>query len=78
MIRISFRDHNPPHLHEEYQDREALFDIRTGEVLTGRLPRKQTRMVVAWIELHRDALAENWALAYNKKTPFKIAGLDEA
>lgn len=76
VITINFRDHNPPHLHAEYQGREALFDIRTGEVLAGKLPRKQTRMVSDWIGLHRAALAENWTLAYNRKTPFKIAGLD--
>lgn len=40
VIRINFFDHAPPHLHAAYGDDEALFDIRTGKVIAGRLPRR--------------------------------------
>ena len=76
VIRINFGDHNPPHLHAEYQDHEGLFDIRTGALMEGGLPRKQTAMVTRWIEQNREALAENWHRAYNRRPTFKIPGPD--
>ena len=39
-IRINFRDHAPPHIHAEYPVFEALFTIRTGERIAGKLPRR--------------------------------------
>lgn len=55
QIMMYFYDqgkHNTPHIHAEYQDDEAVFSILDGEILSGTLPRKQTRLVQAWIELH--------------------------
>ena len=40
IIRMFFRDHNPPHFHAEYQGMEALFDIQTLEILGGDLPKR--------------------------------------
>jgi len=39
-------------------------------------PKKQ-KLIVAWIEIHKDDLLANWELAVNGKTPFKIKGLDQ-
>jgi hypothetical protein len=77
VIRINFSDHNPPHLHADYQGYEALFDIRTGEVIAGGLPRAATRLVFDRIAANRAALAENWDRAYNDKPTFRIPGLDQ-
>lgn len=77
VIRINFRDHPPPHLHAEYSEAEALFDIRSGEVLEGRLPRAQTRLVLEWMVKHRLELMRAWDLAVVPLPTFKIAGLDE-
>lgn len=77
VIRINFSDHNPPHLHADYQGFEALFDIRTGEVIAGGLPRAAKRLVSDWIALNQAALAENWDRAYNDQPTFRIPGLDQ-
>ncbi|HWW25168.1 MAG TPA: DUF4160 domain-containing protein [Caulobacter sp.] len=77
VIRINFSDHNPPHLHADYQDFEALLDIWTGEVIAGGLPRAAARLVDDWIALNQAALAENWDRAYNDKLTFRIPGLDQ-
>lgn len=45
------------------------------EVLAGELPRKQLRLVQAWIELHRDELMADWELAISNEHPYKIAPL---
>jgi len=39
-------------------------------------PKKQ-KLIVAWIEIHKDDLLANWELVVNGKTPFKIKGLDQ-
>lgn len=46
-----------------------------GEILAGDLPRKQLRLVQAWIELHRDELMADWELAVSGENPYKIAPL---
>lgn len=77
VIRMNFRDHNPPHIHAEYQGAEALFDIGTGEVIAGGLPNTADRLVRDWIAANRAALAENWENAYNLRPTFRVPGLDQ-
>lgn len=59
IIRLYFLDnqhHHLPHIHAKYAEFEATLGIGDGEVLSGELPRKQLRLVQAWIELRRDEL----------------------
>ncbi|SCJ66209.1 Uncharacterised protein [Anaerotruncus sp. 2789STDY5834896] len=64
-IRICFYylDHNPPHFHAEYGDYTALVDINEGAVIRGQLPGKQLKLVLAWCEIHREELLQNWERA---------------
>ena len=64
-IRICFcyLDHNPPHFHAEYGDYTALVDINEGAVIRGQLPGKQLKLVLAWCEIHREELLQNWERA---------------
>jgi len=68
-------EHNPPHIHVYYQDQKAIFDIHTGDLTEGTFPPRQTRLVMAWIELHREELLADWALASQGDLPFKIEPL---
>ena len=52
-IRMYHDDHNPPHIHVEYQGHEALMSIKEGEVLVGKLPNKARKIVQEWIQIHR-------------------------
>ena len=75
IIRLYLLDnqhHNLPHIHAKYGEFEASIDIDVGEVLAGELPRKQLRLVQAWIELHRDELVADWELAVSGEHPYKI------
>ena len=47
VIRMYFQqaEHNPPHVHASYGDDAAAVAIRGGEVLDGRLPDRQLRLV---------------------------------
>jgi hypothetical protein len=74
IIRMYFapKEHNPPHIHVYYQSETASININTLELLQGKIPSKQMRMVLAWIEIHKDELLANWALCQNGDTPFGI------
>ncbi len=75
IIRLYLLDnkhHNLPHIHARYNEFEASISIDDGEVLAGELPRKQLRLVQAWIELHKDELNADWALAISGEEPYKI------
>ena len=78
LIRMYFFDaerHHSAHIHAQYQGQQAQFAIDSGELLAGTLPRAQTRLVQAWIEIHRDELAVAWQLAVTGQRPGKIAPL---
>lgn len=75
MYLIDTQHHHLPHLHARYAEFEASIAIADGEVLAGELPKKQLRLVQAWIELHRDELSADWALAANGELPYKIPPL---
>lgn len=77
VVRINFFDHAPPHLHADYRGDEALFDIRSGRVIAGRLPRRETRYVVEWLTTNRAGLLRNWDLAVSGQPTFRIEGLHD-
>lgn len=66
------KQHKKPHIHVNYQDFEAVFDIQSGDVLDGKLPNNKLRLVQAWIELHRDELIANWSLAVSGQNIYSI------
>jgi len=78
IIRLYLLDnkhHSLPHIHARYAEFEASVCVDDGEVLAGELPRKQLRLVQAWIELRRDERLADWELAVNGESPYKIAPL---
>lgn len=75
MYLIDNQHHNLPHFHAKYAEYEASIRIEDGEVLAGELPRKQLRLVQAWVELHRDELQADWELAVSGENPYKITPL---
>ena len=63
IIRMFYDDHNPPHLHAEYQGNSAIFDFY-GNILKGDLlSRTATKLVREWIDLHIDELNMDWKAA---------------
>ncbi|MFZ2618665.1 MAG: DUF4160 domain-containing protein [Anaerolineae bacterium] len=43
--------------------------------MAGKLPRKQLRLVQAWIELRHDELLADWELSLSGEQPYKITPL---
>ncbi len=77
IIRMYFapREHPLPHFHVYYAEHKARVDIRTCEIIDGKLPKKQTKLVLAWAELHQEDLMADWELVMNGEEPFKIQPL---
>jgi hypothetical protein len=76
IIRMFFDEHNPPHIHTEYQGQKAVFDFG-GNVTRGDLgSRTATKLVREWIDLHIEELRADWALAQAGREVEKIAPLD--
>jgi hypothetical protein len=74
-IQMFWQDHAPPHFHALYGENEALIDIRTLEVLEGRLPRRALSLVLEWATAHRTELMEDWNLCAANQHPTKIPPL---
>lgn len=80
LIKMFFLDtdkHKLPHIHAEYSGNLAVYAIETGEVLAGNIPNNKHKLVVAWIEIHKESLMADWHLAIQGKSLFPIKGLDQ-
>lgn len=76
IIRMFYEDHNPPHLHVEFQSNKAIFDF-SGNILKGSLQsRTATKLVREWVDLHQNELIEDWQLAKSGKQIKSIKPLD--
>ncbi len=74
-ITMNFSDHNPPHFHVEYAEFKATVLIQDAILDKGFLPSRQLKLVLAWCEIHRDELMQNWELARDGQDIHKIAPL---
>lgn len=71
IIRMYNDEHLPPHFHAIYSGGYALFNFE-GEIIKGELPKKQTRLIQAWTEIHREELEANWKLIEDGEQLIKI------
>jgi len=75
IVYLYFKDnkqHNKPHIHVRYQEDEVIVAIPDGEVLEGSIPSNKMKLLQAWIEIHKDELVADWALALSGQQPYKI------
>ena len=76
IIGIFHREHGRPHFHAVYGGSKAVIDIESGELLSGKLPKRALALVMDWHAEHRLELAENWERARQHKPLKKIAPLE--
>ena len=66
-VRMFYDEHNPPHIHVEYQNKKAIFDF-SGNILRGDLQSKTaTKLTREWIDIYVLNLQEDWELAKSGK-----------
>lgn len=78
IIRIYFKDteqHYLEHIHVQYNEFDAVYAINTTKVLEGKLPPKQHKLVVAWMEIHKEELKALWEVSQKDGEVFKIEPL---
>jgi Domain of unknown function (DUF4160) len=67
--------HNVAHFHAYCQDEVGVFSIDPVELIAGALPRRQTRLVEAWAELHQAELWADWGRLQEGRRPTPIEPL---
>ena len=78
LIQMYFYDnkkHNRPHIHAEYGEHTVTIAIDDGAILGGSLPSAKLKLVLAWIEIHKEDLMADWKLAVAGEPVFKIEPL---
>ena len=71
MYYLDTKQHKLPHIHGE----EAVFQIPNGNLLEGSIPINKQKLVLAWIEIHKEDLMANWDLAVTGNKVFVIEPL---
>lgn len=75
VIGMFSREHNPPHFHAVYGEYHVTVVIETGEI-KGKFPNRASRLVLEWLNLHRDELLESWSRIQSGEPPHKIEPLE--
>ena len=67
--------HKTPHIHIKYNEYEMSITC-DGIILDGKLPKKQEKLVLAWIEIHKDEIKAAWNVYNDNGEILKIKGLE--
>lgn len=73
-IILRFIDHNPPHFHAIYQNDKVSVEIENGKV-KGEISERALRLILEWLDIHRDEIMKAWEQASNGLEPDKIEPL---
>lgn len=75
MFKELQNPHNKPHIHAVFAGEKLSIDFN-GDILAGSLPRKQQKLVEAWVALHEDELNAAWIALNENGEVIKIKGLE--
>ena len=64
IILMNFSDHAPAHFHAWYNEYKVIVSIKDG-VVKGEMPGRALKMILEWLDIHRDELMANWENAQN-------------
>lgn len=76
VVRMYFDEHPPPHFHALYGEYEALININTLGIISGKLPGRALGLVMEWASLHQFELNELWERARRSEPLGKIEPLE--
>ena len=77
VVRMFHQDHNPPHIHVQYGEYNAIVAIKTTKLLHGKLPPRVLKILREWMGLRKSELELAWAKATVMKNPNRIKPIDE-
>lgn len=59
---MNFSDHAPAHFHAWYGEYKVIVHIQDA-VVKGEMPGRALKMILEWLDLHREELMDNWQKA---------------
>ena len=76
VVRMHFDDdqqHLLPHVHVHYGGMDTSYSLR-GKLFGGKIPPKQEKLLLAWIDLHERELQETgiWPIAPANAIAFRL------
>ena len=71
MYAESGGQHNLPHLHAAFGGQEVVVDL-SGNIIEGEIPKGKMKLLLAWMEIHREELEANWKLLCGGEPAYKI------
>lgn len=77
VIRMFFKEygeHHLPHIHISYGEFHTVYDL-DGNRIEGDFPKKQSKLVEAWIIIHQEELKSLWNLMQEGEDYFRIEPL---
>lgn len=74
FILMNFSDHQPPHFHAWYGNYKIIVNIKDGKI-KGEMPSRGVKLILEWLELHRDELLDNWERSQSGRTLYKVEPL---
>jgi hypothetical protein len=60
VVKMFYKEHNPPHIHALYGEYIGLINIKTLEMTEGDLPAKALSLVQEWMKGSQDNLLQMW------------------
>ena len=75
IVSMNWQDHNPPPLHAFYGGDEAIVDIQTLQLISGKMSPVALKLVQKWARLHRGGLLVNWERASRREKPIPLPPL---
>jgi len=76
VIRLYHDDHDPPHVHVQYGEFQAVVQISNSRILAGRLPPRVKRLLGEWMKANREAINNSWEIARRHGTPPRVRPLE--
>lgn len=55
---MNFTDHAPAHFHAWYNEYKAIISIKDG-VVRGEMPGRALKMILEWLDQHKEELMDN-------------------
>ena len=75
MFYFGNKQHNLPHINVEFAEFKAVLSIKEANIIEGNFPKDKLKLVLAWMEIHKDELMADWQLAIEGQNVFKIEAL---
>lgn len=76
VIRVFHNDHNPPHFHAQYGGDKIIIEIKTGKVLSGKVPPRALKLIQEWRKSNVIEIERAWMQALRHQEPDKVAPLE--